>query len=121
MKKKHEVKKYMAKFGYQKPTKTALLTSAGAVVGAITPPLIRKFFPGTLLAGTIPAPWCNNDVIIPMVAGGVALGAGLFVKSNATQSILVGFGLVSLVTGALRGALPEYGFPVARAGGVRLI
>jgi len=112
----------MKGFGsFAKPAKLTWMCGAGAVVGALTAPLIRKFYPGTLLPGTIPAPWCNNDVIIPIVAGGVSLGAGLFLKNKTAQAVLVGFGLVSLVTGALRGALPEYGFPVARAGGVRLI
>lgn len=109
----------MAKFGigkFSSPAKLTWYCGAGAVVGAILPPMIRKFFPGTILAGTIPAPWCNNDVFIPLVAGGVSLVAGLFMKSKDIQAVLVGFGLVSVVTGALRGALPEYGFPVQRAG-----
>lgn len=114
----------MARMGFgsfSNPAKLTWICGAGAVVGALTAPLIRKFFPGAILAGTIPAPWCNNDVIIPIVAGGITLGAGMFLKNREIQAVLVGFGLVTLVTGALRGAMPEYGFPVQRAGGVRLL
>ncbi|MBU0959249.1 MAG: hypothetical protein KKB31_04875 [Nanoarchaeota archaeon] len=112
------------KFGTWKNTHKQTITCAiGAAVGAITPPLIRKFLPGQTLAGTIPAPWCNNDVFYPIVLGTGGIIASMFIKKTSLQSALIGFGIVNLLCGILRGALPEYGFlPSAstRGAGLRL-
>jgi len=113
--------KRMAFKAWKSAHKQVLICGLGAAVGAIEAPLIRKFFPGTFMPETIPAPWSNNDVFWPMVLGAAGLGATFFVKKQMVRSLLIGFGTVSLITGILRGAMPEYGFlPTARANGLRL-
>jgi len=89
--------------------KQVLMCGLGAAVGAIEAPLIRQYMPG-VVSPDIPAPWGNNDVFWPCILGAGALGASFFVRKVDINSVLIGFGTVSLITGLLRGAFPEYGF-----------
>ena len=89
--------------------KQVLYCGLGAAIGAIEAPLIRQYMPG-VVSPDIPAPWGNNDVFWPCILGAGALGASFFVRKVDVNSVLIGFGTVSLITGLLRGAFPDYGF-----------
>ena len=87
------------------PKTPVIYCGVGCAIGGITPTLIQTGLPGSILPpGILPPPWSNNEIFLPLITAGCAIGLSLFLKSNL-QGLLFGYGLGAITSATVKAVL----------------
>lgn len=98
--------------------KNLALTIAGGGSGCVTPLVLKMYVDPQLPNGVpyineiLPMPWSSPSTFISMLAGGVSLIAGIFIKP--ARYFLLPFGVTSLVTGGMLALVTPESSPSGR-------